>query len=613
MPPKSAPAPVVYPRVSFAVCADPAKTGVTPELAVLIRSKLAEIGCEGLLSYNPPMTWLDAVTVLGAEWDTGDTFGDDYLFVDREGRKVRCTHNVRNRPITMSAVETRVGDILNHRWELNGETGVVGRDAVVLDFQHTCVALILAYQDWLLQTDPATGGRRWLTAWPVEKYPDGPTIDKCVVYGIENSDRVVNTINTGRPRSLADVFYRCPYFSSLPQKAADHCDRATAAKVAADAIKVVWHRTGMYMANFGSTMTHSEACAWVENHGGVRSRLLEAVRHVLECNRDGRITAHVRLGYAAAMCFLMGQWDTDDAKVGKYYADDVRNGNRLSFAGWDRAKEFWTHFGTTKTVQEQVEPTGPLRHLTEVLTAESVIEAKPDYDGGPRSRQRDYAIVSAWRAYRKAGATVKAAQCEVKYTRADRYGVKSLDWSGDEKAVGGIDLGNDRIAPDPDDVATPTVATVVKAAEAPVAVVKPDVSSGASPRKDKIGVRDEVEGEPATILTAAADSTTDLLALIHVEHPDFDCVLLRTPTGGYAAWGDDEIEKVAPYLSASKHPKLHPKGLRFVSFRPDEVEVLSDHLTGAGMCMALCVEVVTADRTAARYAVEVVHRGAKPS
>lgn len=605
MPPKSAPVPVVYPRLSFAVCADPAKTGVTPELATLIRSKLDEIGCGDLLNYVPPMTYLDAVATLGAEWEPPgtDEFGDDYLFLDREGRKIRCTKNVRNRPVSTGTFEVRAQDILNQRWEFNGESGIVGRDGTVLDFQHTCIALILAWQDWIRDTDPTTGQRRWLSQWPAEKYPDGPTIEKVIVYGIENTDRVVNTINTGKPRSLADVFYRCPYFAFLPAKSTDGVNRVAAAKVAADALRVVWHRTGMYLSVAGSMMTHSESCAWIESHGGVESKLLEAVRVVLDANRDGWITDHVRLGYAAAMLFLMGQWQTPDDEVAAYYGAATRTDEKLTFSGWDRAVVFWQNFGArAKPTDEQAakgkpgDPTGPLRNLTEVLDAENVIESRPDNDG-TRGKQRDYAIVRAWRAYRGNGRTIPPEKCNVQYTRADRYGVRSLDWAADEKTVGGIDLGNDRLAPDPSDdvAATPTKPV-------PVPVETPKVRSD-----DETPHYTTDAATPDPVLTAAADGVTDLLALIHQNNPDFDVVLLRTPTGGYAAWGDDEIEKVTPYVT--KQPKLHPKGLRFLPLRADEVEVLSDHLTTAGLVLALCVENVAATNGDAKYVVEVVHRG----
>jgi hypothetical protein len=36
------------------------------------------------------------------------------------------------------------------------------------------------------------------------------------VYGVREDDDVVNTVNTGKPRSFADVVYRSKLFQKLP-------------------------------------------------------------------------------------------------------------------------------------------------------------------------------------------------------------------------------------------------------------------------------------------------------------------------------------------------------------------------------------------------------------
>lgn len=586
------------------MCAAPDRTGVSTELAAQIHAALAAVGAEGLLSYNPPLTYLDAITLMGMEFEgTEGEFGSDFLFEDRQGQKVRCTKNVRNRPLHMSTVEPRVQDILNRRFKLNGETGIIGRDGVVLDFQHTLVALYLAWQDWLLAKDATTGERKWLGQWPevephvgeddvVEGNYDGPTIDKIVVYGIENSDEVVNTINTGRPRSLSDVLYRCPYFAKLPARNPEtNVDRQSAARVTASAVGVVWQRTGMAMSAFSRLRTHSEAVAWIENHGGNRSKLLEAVRFVLEQNKDGCITEHVQLGYAAAMLYLMGCSDTDERKVGRYYAADERTGKGLVWSAWDRACQFWQHFG---------EAAGPLSTLTSVLEGLSGDRE----DGGSRNREKDYAVVCAWGAFNEDAGSVTRDVCKVRYTPIDtRTGRRYLKWPTADHTVGGIDVGMDFVPTDPDEGGTMGVQEplVVGSDPEPETVVPKD----ANPPGPTVRPAKAPPPTDEQITTSARDTMELFLATVHREHPDLGPVFVKTATGAWAVWGDVETGMVAPYTT--KVPRMHPRGMVNLTFKGDEVETVVEALTDAGITVGF----VTEGYGGEPYAVDRVCRPAK--
>jgi hypothetical protein len=588
--PKPTIRPVLYPRVSVAVCASPDKSGVDESVRTYLISSLGrgEGQCAGLVSYNPPLTHIDARTLLDwqVEEEGGEKFGDDYLLLDRTGRKVRCTKNVRNRPLVMSLVEDRVQDILNARWELNGETVIISREGDVLDGQHTLVAVVLAYEDWLTEQETTQGERKWVSVWPDEEHPDGPSIDKIIVYGISSSDRVVNTMNTGKPRSLADVLYRSPYFASLPARAKTNVDRVTAGKVTSSAIGSVWVRTGMYHHGFGSRRTTAEAVAWLESHGGKSGKLLAAVRHVLESNTDGKISDLVTLGSAATYLFLMASSATEDKQVGKYYAADERSSKRLDFSLWEKAEEFWTEFGKTK---EDVDDagfkvtTGKLKELTFSLRALTAASTNP----ADTAKEKDYVICRAWERFSK-GKSVRFEDVQCKYTDPDpRTGARKLATT---PSVGGIDLGTEKVPVSDDEGLAPHLDT------------ETEVENGKHEAEQTHG-KPHRSNTPVTGI--AADGIEHLVQLVR-DAEGVDAVFTRTPSSkNWTVWGDG-CDVVTAYVT--KSPKPHPRGLRHLSFRQDETEVLLDHLTDAGLSVALVVEAVAPVNGDPKYAMETVAR-----
>lgn len=175
-----------------------------------------------------PLTAEKAKDLLGWVPECGkEEFGNNFLLHDTEGRKVRCYNNGTNRPLYLPVVQTLKQEILNRRWQLNGETMIVGNTGLTLNCQHRLVALVLASQEWV--KDP----QKW-SDWKTE-----PTLDTVVVRGIDESDTVVNTMDTCKPRSLADVLYRSEFFHKLSIK-----DRKEAAKMLSYAIMLLWDRTG---------------------------------------------------------------------------------------------------------------------------------------------------------------------------------------------------------------------------------------------------------------------------------------------------------------------------------------------------------------------------------
>lgn len=262
---------------------------------------------------------------------------DEILLKDTEGRNVRCTNNPSNRPFYFSSVCLPLKqEILNGKWSINCENRIIGSTGLVLNGQHTFSALILACEEWEKNPD---------------KYPnwkERPTLDTLIAFGCPEDDRTVNTMDTCKPRSLMDVLYRSEMFRDLKKH-----DRILAAKRLADAIKMLWHRTGASMDAFRPKRTHSESIFFVERH----KKLVNCVAHIQEENGDdNRISRYLPVGYAAALMFLMGSAKSDrenEDGTGYFQVPDPSE-HALDWSLWDEASKFWVLLAAGNTVMDPI-------------------------------------------------------------------------------------------------------------------------------------------------------------------------------------------------------------------------------------------------------------------
>lgn len=252
------------------------------------------------------------------ETDGGEKFGKDYAVVAPNGRKVRMTNNTRNRPLTLSWVETLCQEHLNKRWVFTGETCIIGKTGEVLSAQHRLVGLIFA--DMYRQAEPA----KWKKNWPSEV-----TMETILVTGVDEDGAIKNVLDTGKPRTLSDVLYISPLFEKLLP-----ADRRTAARCCDNAIKMLWHRTGAMKNAFSPRRTHSESMDFLARHG----RIVDAVKHVLDENAENRIGDLLPVGYAAGLMYLMGMSASDPVE---YRSANKGYEKKGSTANWDKAAEFW--------------------------------------------------------------------------------------------------------------------------------------------------------------------------------------------------------------------------------------------------------------------------------
>lgn len=284
---------VLYPEVSVAICQG--ESALTEEKAKEL------LGCE--------------------ETDDKGKSSDGSVFTDLEGKRYRCWNNDRNRPFYNSTEETLAQEILRRRMKFNGETLIIGKTGLNLSCQHRLRALIRACQLWRKNPD----------AYP--EWTTQPVLETIVVFGIEEDDETVNTIDTGRPRSLADVLYRSELFAGSTSS-----ERRVLAKATDYGIRTLWERTGVSKQPWAPLRTHSESLDFIARH----PRLLEAVKHLHEEDGggDGKVSKFLSPGHASGLLYLMAAARSDRSAY-LVSGGDPHEAN-LDMSLWDKAIEFWT-------------------------------------------------------------------------------------------------------------------------------------------------------------------------------------------------------------------------------------------------------------------------------
>jgi hypothetical protein len=174
-----------------------------------------------------PLKVAEAKKILGWQEESENVkFGNDFLLKDLQDKKIRCGRNRKNRPFQASLAKEWMSEVLKLHWKLNGETIIVDRLGELQSGQHRLIGLILAAQESILHPG------KWRQYWKGQE----PTMDTIIVVGVSEEDETINTIDCGKPRSLADVIYRSPFFSDL-----NASERSSCARVCSFAVKLIWH------------------------------------------------------------------------------------------------------------------------------------------------------------------------------------------------------------------------------------------------------------------------------------------------------------------------------------------------------------------------------------
>lgn len=323
--------------------------------------------------------------------------------LDAHGKKVHLANDVTNRPLSNSLVATYKQEIIHKHWQFNGEPIIIGKTGLVLNGQHQMVALVLAAQEW----DDKAGQLNSL--WSTE-----PVIDKLIVLGVSEEDSVVNTMDTCKPRTLADVIYRSEYFATVPATT-----RKIVSRMLDYGIRMLWDRTGAALIAYSPRRTHAESLDFLTRH----NRLLEATKIIYK--EDGtkrRIGKFISPGAAVGLFYLMAASRTvSDRDDKKGYADVVPPSESLvDFSMWNKTVEFWSKFagGSVK-----------FSKLNEKF-------ANMLSEDGLSLLERASLIIKAWNRF-STNKTVTEDSLELEYV-LDEDGVKHLT---NIPTVGGIDVG----------------------------------------------------------------------------------------------------------------------------------------------------------------------------
>jgi hypothetical protein len=368
---------------------------------VIYKTVASEL-CKG----KDAITQTRAKQILGWQEEDGEKkggkkFKEDFL-LKVGGTKVRCTNNVTNRPIYGAILKTLEQEHLRKRWRFNGEPIIIGKTGLVLNGQHTLISLILACKAW--EDNP-------------DKYPDWdkqPAMEKLLISGIDESDEVVNTMDTCKPRSLTDVIYRSAYFAGMKGKA-----RREVARITDYAVKLLWHRTGAKLDAYALRRTHSESLDFIARH----PKLLECVRHIHEENEEKRIQVCISTGYAAGLLYLMGSSKTDPTT---YYVDGERNETSLDWNNWSKACDYFVEIaGNTERIGK------PIRQALGKMLEEGINS----------TNDRVALIVAGWTSYDPVKA-LTPQQLKIDYSKTLEGG-DGTPVLIEMPTVGGIDCGDE--------------------------------------------------------------------------------------------------------------------------------------------------------------------------
>lgn len=346
--------PVIYPQLEVCGIAIPEEaTRVSQEMAQTI------LGWEDEDEYK--------ARVKGPEGLVG--YGEDFLILDEYGKKVRCWNNGRNRALDEAHSNRIAQDILEGEYQLNGETIIVGRTGLSLSAQHRLVGFIRAVQRW----------KKHPSKYPYWK--EEPFLRSLVVFGIDESPKVVKTLDNVRPRSDADVIYTSGIFDKTRDgKPTSTKDKKECSRMLAAATAFLWQRTGAGGTKEERTyQTHSASSDFRERH----PKLLEAVKHLFEENQD-RAISKLRLspGVCSAALYLMGSSESNQEKYLKNPGEKQLTWNR-----WDKACEFWVLLAS--------DGSGDMEEVRKAII--ELVDAD-DLSGG-RMTEKMVVLAKAWEAF----------------------------------------------------------------------------------------------------------------------------------------------------------------------------------------------------------------------
>ena len=490
---------------------------------------------------NPPLTVDLAKEYLG--WEVvgkDDPFPGKFFMTDELGNKVRLHNNMTNRPYAHAWALTLAQKHLMRQWKLNGEPIIIDNLGNVQSGQHRLVSLVLAEQ---VRTGPKAP--YWRQYW------DGPvTMETMMVFGIKPDDDVVNTIDTGKSRSLTDVIFRSDLFRDR-----DVGNRKELSRLCDYAVKFVWARSGQGNNAFHNRRTHEEFLGYLARH----PRLVEAVVHVHKEDSDGAIGKYLPAGAAAGLFYLCATSGTDR---NAYKAVDPPSEEAVDFSRWEWASDFWVRLTSGSADFD------PVRAALAALVDE--------HTGKEPTREMKLAVLAlAWNEWIAGGDGLTEDNLKPRFEPYEPGDARHL---AETPSVGGIDLGDPDAVADADEEQEGQAETTDK----PRRKGKPTAEDG--PQGEGIPTPEEIARRAKEVRDAQKKvfgdrPVTDILQEIRADNPGK--TLVFKAGSGWKLWGVDAKE-------GKKHAGLQPvtdsaTRLQAASFADSRFWEIAAKLMGAGL------------------------------
>lgn len=487
--------------------------------------------------------------------------------------KVQCLNNNRNRQFDPPLAKKYCQTILNRQWAdsrngqpgeytMNGETFVFGRTGECLSGQHRGIGLIMAVWEW----EHGKESEHWKELWP-----DGPpTIETLIVKGVSEHPNVVMTIDNGRTRTGADVFFTNPdLFAGRPD-----AERAGLCRSLNFVIKAtLWNRTG-YGSDALNPYQQIQTNAGLADFLARHPRVEECVKFITEEDKGvsggalrGRY--HLPVGDLAALLYLFGASETDPAVYTPTAGEKA-----IDWKAWDRACEFFVTLAAggddfAKKVKYARRP--------------AVGDKKNDWsgyvfvkEGGGNRGEKAAVLIKAFNAF-MAEEPITDATLRLRYHVVyTDDGFVSDEFSATESpTVGGIDRGEEVAANEAEEPeVTPEEVEARKLEE--------------RKRKEEAGrtFRADPNRPPATP-DADRKALVALTNEMKEAYPGKVVLYLSEAEGEYVAWGND-AEFVAKLAKAKPLPSPKYQMNRFRFLKGKEADAMFKVMKKAKAKVVVC-------------------------
>lgn len=436
-----------------------------------------------------PLTADDAKELLGwqeeQEGEGTEKFGTDYLLLDHNGKKVRCKNNTANRPYSESTSKVYSQEMLNQRWKgLNSETYGIGKSGQVITGQHRLISLVLAEQMRTSEDE----AKHWKKVWG-----DQPvTIDAVICFGVDESDDTVNTVDTGRRRTGADMLYRSHFLKNVEDK-----HKKAVARILEFGVRTLWHRTGVSANAFAPTLTHSELSGFIETH----PKLVDCAIHIHEEDAKKELSKNMPLGLQAGLMYLFSASASAKDAADKWRMNTARKEKMLDLSNLPKAEEFFTLIGGNSPEMKEYRT-----RMAELYDEET--------GKGATKAEKIALTIKAWNSFIESG-KVKFPTPALKYkTDGDSNSILI-----EHPDCGGVDLGEPKEVEETPEEAAEKDEQHATASQPPTS-------------KPKLPPLKAPSNQPK-----APEPMRDVLKNMRTEHENV--VLMFEDGSGYTVWGGD--------------------------------------------------------------------------